>query len=53
MLEIAAIGRLPGAREDDPRWRDAYASMIDFAAQHGWVDSERGLVQAHCERGRR
>jgi hypothetical protein len=51
MLDIVAVRRLPGAR-DDADWREAYEAMITFAARHGWVDAEHGLVQAHCERGR-
>jgi hypothetical protein len=29
---------------------EAFASMLEIARSHGWVDEDRGLVRAHVER---
>ena len=48
-LRIAAVRELAGDRADDPQWRRSFDAMIDYALSKGWVDSDRQVVQAHCE----
>ena len=40
----ASVG-MPGS------WLDQFQAMIDYAAEHGWVDESRGAVRAHVARG--
>ncbi|MFC7049896.1 hypothetical protein [Emcibacter nanhaiensis] len=31
-------------------WQQNFEKMINYAASHGWVDSETGAIRAHVER---
>ncbi|HEU5150264.1 MAG TPA: hypothetical protein VFU19_07190 [Iamia sp.] len=47
-LEQAARAALPEGA-DVEAWRAAYAAMITFADEHGWLDARRAHVRAHVE----
>jgi hypothetical protein len=42
----ARLRELAGERASDPAWLASLAGMLEFAAEHGWID-ERGWVSAH------
>ena len=60
---LGAAGRLDGAHvwvaqdwlraaapmRDDPAWQAAFAQLLGFAAQHGWVEAATGAICAHIE----
>lgn len=47
-LDQDAVAGLPGGRPEDPEWRQAFASMVEYATGAGWVD-ETGAIRAHID----
>jgi hypothetical protein len=49
-IDRAVIEELAGpSLSEDPTWRAGLSAMIDYAAQHGWIDGD-GRIRAHIER---
>lgn len=47
-LMVDVLKALAGQRGADPDWAASFSTMLDYAAMHGFVNSNRGLVRAHC-----
>lgn len=45
-VEVEKLIELAGDHGRDPAWRSSLQTMLDYAAEHGWVD-EAGRVRAH------
>jgi hypothetical protein len=46
-LAIEALRALCGDQNDE--WEAAFRAMVDYAADHGWVDADRAHVRAHLD----
>ena len=51
-LSIDAVLSLAGDRRDCADWNASFSEMVEFAAQHGFVDVSHGRLRAHCELAR-
>jgi hypothetical protein len=48
-VDRAVVEDLAGASCcEDPKWQAGLSAMIEYAAQHGWVDAD-GRIRAHVE----
>lgn len=47
-VPVESLERLAGDRARDPEWRRGLGKMLEYAAQHGWLD-DTGVL-AHVER---
>ena len=41
------VSQAPSSDQTD--WQSNFEKMINYAASHGWVDSETGAIRAHVE----
>ena len=46
-VPVESLERLAGERAEDPEWRNGLGKMLEYAEQHGWLDSSG--VRAHIE----
>ena len=42
------VSEAPSSDQTD--WQSNFEKMINYAANHGWVDTETGAIRAHVER---
>jgi hypothetical protein len=48
-LSVDSVRALAGTRSGSAEWAASFSEMLDHAARHGFVDTDRSLVRAHCE----